>query len=410
MTAIKPVTSAAPAADAASAAASLRQGDVDNPLSREAYAGERAMARRLDGLPAVSMAEELRYAVRESGRGQMALLADLWRMVRGPGRVSPQEYMYYRLWDPALDRDARRRFVGKRAQTVIHRACNPATWYTLAHDKLIFQAAASGFNLPVPKLRAIYHPTRTAGSLPQARDADGLKDLLRNGLSGPIFAKPIDGMYSLGTLAIERDADGDGFIVNGMSATTDELAAYIGFRRDQGYLFQDRIVPHHRIQAMIGDRLPTMRVLVLVDATGRGEPVSAVVKLPAGSQAADNYWRADNLLGALELETGTVKRTINGWGRKLTNVETHPDTGVRLAGATLPQFDEALALVRRAASAFPGIRTQSWDVALSDAGPVIMELNFGGDLNLHQLAHGTGIMDTKYRAHVADCRTLAAVK
>ena len=145
MTAIKPVTSAAPAADAASAAASLRLGDVDHPLSREAYAGERAMARRLDGLPTVSMAEELRHAVRESGRGQMALLADLWRMARGPGRVAPQEYMYYRLWDPALDRDARRRFVGKRAQTVIHRACNPATWYTLAHDKLIFQAAASGF-------------------------------------------------------------------------------------------------------------------------------------------------------------------------------------------------------------------------------------------------------------------------
>ncbi|PIW26053.1 MAG: hypothetical protein COW30_16900, partial [Rhodospirillales bacterium CG15_BIG_FIL_POST_REV_8_21_14_020_66_15] len=273
------------------------------------------------------MAEELRHAVAKSGRGQMALLADIWRLARGPGRISPQEYMYYRLWDTALDAAAKARFVGKRTQTAIHHACNQSAWYTLAHDKLIFQAAATGLGLPVPKLRAIYHPTRIAGPLPQARDAEGLKDLLVNGLTGPLFAKPIDGMYSIGALAIDRAADGQGFVVNGHAVPADDLVRYLGFREDRGYLFQERLAPHPRIRALIGDRLPTMRVLVLVDAKGRGEPVSAVVKLPAGDQTADNYWRPDNLLGALEMETGTVKRAVNGWGHRLTSVEIHPDTG-----------------------------------------------------------------------------------
>ena len=34
---------------------------------------------------------------------------------------------------------------------------------------------------------------------------------------------------------------------------------------------------------------------------------------------------------------------------------------------------------------FAGVRTQSWDVALSDQGPGFLEVNFGGDLNLAQL-------------------------
>lgn len=407
MTAIKPVRQSAAGVGASPVPGFLRPADAGHPFDETAFASEQALARRLDGPPVLAMAEELRHAVRESGRGQMSLLSDIWRMARGPGRISPQEYMYYRLWEPGLDNAAKARFVGKRTQTAIHRACNPATWFTLAHDKLIFQAAATGFGLPMPKLRAIYHPTRIAGPLPQARDAEGLRELLVNGLSGPLFAKPIDGMYSIGALAIDRGPAGQGFLVNGHAVSADDLVRYLGFRENSGYLFQDRLVPHPRIASLIGDRLPTIRVLVLVDRHGRGEAVSAVVKLPAGTQAADNFWRPENLLGAVEPDTGTVKRVINGWGHRLEAVDTHPDTGVRLTGVTLPQFDETMALVRRAASAFPGIRTQSWDIALCDTGPVVMELNFGGDLNLHQLVHGTGIMGARYRAHVADCRDSA---
>ena len=49
------------------------------------------------------------------------------------------------------------------------------------------------------------------------------------------------------------------------------------------------------------------------------------------------------------------------------------------------------------------IRTQSWDVALTDKGPVLLEVNFGGDLNLAQLAHGTGVLDDAYANHLRRC-------
>ena len=36
-------------------------------------------------------------------------------------------------------------------------------------------------------------------------------------------------------------------------------------------------------------------------------------------------------------------------------------------------------------------------------GPVFLELNYGGDLNLHQLAHGAGVLDETYREHLQRC-------
>ena len=48
----------------------------------------------------------------------------------------------------------------------------------------------------------------------------------------------------------------------------------------------------------------------------------------------------------------------------------------------------------------PGIRTQSWDIALADGGPVPLEVNFGGDLNLAQLAAGEGVLDDAFREHL----------
>ena len=87
--------------------------------------------------------------------------------------------------------------------------------------------------------------------------------------------------------------------------------------------------------------------------------------------------------------------------------EAHRRLGARMiefGGFELPvqytSIREEHCAVREAAGLFPGVRTQSWDVSLSSAGPVFLEFNFGGDLNLHQLAHGSGALSDSYVEHL----------
>jgi hypothetical protein len=60
-------------------------------------------------------------------------------------------------------------------------------------------------------------------------------------------------------------------------------------------------------------------------------------------------------------------------------------------------------LLNSAAEILPGISTQSLDVALAAEGPVLLEVNYGGDPNLAQLALGAGVREERYTEHLARC-------
>jgi len=132
-----------------------------------------------------------------------SILAEVVALRRGPGKLTPNEYFYYRLWEPYLTRDDRRRFVGKQAQQPMHVACNDTGWYAAAADKLLFHTLMAGAGLPTPELLAVAGPGRLAPSGPVLPDADSAARFLRNPRHYPMFAKPIDGKYSIAVFSAD---------------------------------------------------------------------------------------------------------------------------------------------------------------------------------------------------------------
>jgi hypothetical protein len=63
-----------------------------------------------------------------SGRSILSLLWEIFILWRGPGKLSPQEYFYFRLWDPGIPLAEKCCFVGKKAQNEMHLACNSRYW------------------------------------------------------------------------------------------------------------------------------------------------------------------------------------------------------------------------------------------------------------------------------------------
>ncbi len=54
----------------------------------------------LSGLPKINIPDNLNLAL-ASGRSVASLLWEIISLWRGAGKLSPQEYFYYRLWDPS---------------------------------------------------------------------------------------------------------------------------------------------------------------------------------------------------------------------------------------------------------------------------------------------------------------------
>ena len=128
----------------------------------------------------------------------------------------------------------------------------------------------------------------------------------------------------------------------------------------------------------------------------------ATAKIATGNNPADNYWRPGNMLGAIDLESGKIVRSVCGSGAELRLNDPHPDTGRPVIAAQIPDWNRVKETVVRGAPIFAGIHSQSWDVALTEHGPVFLEINFGGDLNLTQLATGKGVLDAAFSEHLKE--------
>jgi Sugar-transfer associated ATP-grasp len=362
-----------------------------------------ALRDRLEKPPSLAGRDKLEAVTRAvRSRGGTLPIDSILAPLFGPGKLTIDEALYFGLYRGGVGKDAARRFVGKRQQSKFHFHCNDTTWYAAAHDKLLFYTVLAGAGLPTPHTRAVSGEKPRAGAWQSLRSKDEVAAFLMQNRHWPLFLKPIDGIFSIGAMKVTGAADGGAQIFGNGEVPVESLVNYMEALSSVGYLFQDCLKPAPFAAEAFGDIVPSVRLLVLFAGA---EPVveSAVIKIPSGQNVADNYWRGANMMGALELESGTITRVISGFEPELLEHEMHPVTGARLAGLAIPGFDEVCRTALEAASIFPGVRTQSWDVALTPAGPVLLEFNFGGDLNLHQLAHRRGALTERFVAHLRRC-------
>ncbi len=352
-----------------------------------------------------NLPKSLQLAARAHGKSPGAQVVEIWRLRAGQGKLTPDEYYAFGLYDDRrFSFEDKLRFLGRAVQTRIIRRCNALEWWLLAHDKLVFYAMLQGQGLPVPATRTVYHRSRRFSAATTLADPAALTAHLRSGISYPCFGKPATGIRSIGVAALEAyDAASDRVVLKGgeavaLEAFVSELERY----RADGYLFQELLRPHPELEQVVGPRLATVRLIVLLEDTGPAI-LHALGKIPVGDNPADNFWRPGNLLAALDAESGRITRVQQGAGPEQRELETHPDTGGRLQDLTIPDWPALTALGLQAATAFPGLRMQAWDIAPTDRGPVLVEVNIGGDFNLPQLAHRRGLMDDRFRAFLQSC-------
>ena len=358
-------------------------------------------------VPTIPLAESLRLAASRSGRGLGQLIRELASLTRAPGRLQPQDYFYYRLFEPGFDAATQRRFVGKRLEARLHDLTCDKDWWIVAHDKLVCYAVLQAAGLPVPRTRALYRDGAAFGTgqgLQSLPDRAALAAALRGGITYPLFGKPVRGIRSVGVLSIDGyDGATDQLqLAQGDAVAVDEVLDAVGVYAKDGYLLQERIAQHPAIEGLCGAAIATVRLIVLLTPAGRVIH-RALWKLPAGNNVADNFWRDGNLLAALDPSSGRITRVVEGVGAHARAVDRHPTSGAPLLDVQLPGWAEIRDLVDRAATALPGVRMQAWDVALGVDGPLLVEVNIGGDYNLPQLATGTGMLDAPFRAFLDHC-------
>jgi putative polysaccharide biosynthesis protein len=346
---------------------------------------------------------------RTYGKSRLAQIREITYLHFGQGQLSAGEYYNYGLYnDHIFSPAAKREFVGGRWAKRWYGLLNGRLWRATADDKLVCHAMLEGLKLPLPCPYAIFHPGgRFFGSVPCFRQAKPLADYLRHEIPYPFFAKPIHGAHGRGTSAVMAlDPSLDRLVLaNGDEVAVEQYVAGLSSSCKYGHLFQELLRPDPLIEEICGVRASSIRMMVLLCSDGP-HLIRAIWKVPVGGNMTDNFNHglSGNMLGQVDPETGLVKRVIRNVGLEQAEVAVHPDTAKPLAGFVLPKWDDAVRVSLAAAAALPGLHFQYWDIALCPQGPVILEVNAHGDLDLAQHAYRAGLYDAQFRALLAGLR------
>ena len=349
-------------------------------------------------------ADYLRHAARKSGRSPVSLAMEFLKLLRGRGKLTLPEYVQYGVYDPVLTEDEKRRFLSESVHWPITGRCCDFSWQATTEDKWLSSRVLECSGVPVPPTLAVIDPSaRTWPGTKTLRTPAELRDfiLARRREDDAVFGKVNGGVASVGAFLV-LEGDHERLHVHGEGWMDYEtfLAQFVG---DTAYLLQPR-EHNHPFLARLTEHLATVRVYLLLGKGGGDAHIPfSVLKLPSADNIADNFWRPGNLVCALDPDTGTIRkaRTKDAFGT--TDHESHPVTNAPLVGETLPMWDRVLDLARTCAPIFPPIRYQSMDIAITPAGPMLIEINTGGSFTLPQFASGRGFLTDEVREFFREC-------
>ena len=353
-------------------------------------------------------------AVRRTlGKGYLSQVADLVRIKMMRTTLGISDYFWYRLYDPEVwESEGPKKFAGWRIQQAISKSLNPRNVVLPAWDKITFTIMSRAHGLPVPALQAIYVPKGCSApdlGVPVLGSKESLARFLDEHARFPMFAKP--SYCQQGKLGVRLEdynpRDKTLTLHDGHKTTvSDFFDSYIEnktnpryYRPECGYLFQDLVRQHPDVTEITGSHVVSGFRIVLVQSEDGLATVAAVWKIVKPTNATDNFnmGRYGNLLAGIDVETGRFLFAVDGAGPKANRVDTHPETGRQITGSPVPCWQDLIRVCKKAASAFPLIRLQHWDVALSRNGPILLELNDLGTTEYLQY-HGRGLLTDDLRA------------
>ncbi len=333
-------------------------------------------------------------------------IIDLIRILLGSYNIGISDYYSQRIYHIFRTRPEKvRDYLGWRYQLAISYLLNERNGVTAAWDKLAFETLMRARGLPTPPLKAVYKPGGAGiEGMADLTDRAGLGAFLRTTASYPFYLKAAysqQGKNSFACLDYDPKTDMIRMAAEeklGVETLIERLTRADGpyFRKACGWLFQDVLRPHPAIREATGGTAISSARIVVFREENTPRISYTVWKIATGKNYNDNFskGKSGNWVSKIDTASGTViEPKCAAWPHAADPAfKAHPIA--RLDGFILPDWELAKECVKTASSSFPLMKIQHWDLALTDKGPVLLEVNDLGDL---PQIHCMGIIDDGLR-------------
>lgn len=253
---------------------------------------------------------------------------------------------------------------------------NPRGFRNLTEDKWVFWEHARKHGLPVPQVLA--RLDRDGQMFPQ--QGRGAEDFARFvgalDLDG-IVIKAVNGSEGEEVFVFSCE---NGILIDHKGGRHSPAKLYQEFLSTGfSFIIQERLRSHPDLVRLTGsEALHCLRLITCLDALGKAHLMIRKLRLGGPGNVVDNFGGGNNGAALCVLaEDGKIEKALvyDNKAKHIVMSDRLPANGKGLIGYQVPHWEAAAELVKRAAPHFDPLSCIGWDVALTDAGPFLIEGN-----------------------------------
>ncbi len=271
----------------------------------------------------------------QTGKSYSHQLQDIVRLRYSSKPIGITEYYQLQFFDESFCK-IKKFFIGRRYSAFIDKICNINSWRVMAEDKIVNYCILRNLNFPIPGIIATYSKLgrRIGNEIVLKSENDIIKFLSQNSVL-PLFMKPVHGYLGRGVFGIEKVniPHNDVLLINGEHISFDKLLATALTPKYDGAIFQNMVLPSPEIAEIFGKRISCIRIIAFLSSKGPKVHI-AFWKIAREHNMVDNFdsGKLGNMLGWIDIETGSLDRIIGGFWPNTCEITDHPDTGKKMKG------------------------------------------------------------------------------
>lgn len=282
-------------------------------------------------------------------------------------------YEYYCFYLDDRKSYLRETFLSKINKTKFLEILNPRTYYILARNKYVAHLFFDSTTIQRSELYLYYNPlvlktdricTNSIEIIEKLKDLQISKFVIKTTESSHG-----EGVFVVTDIKfIEQD-----LILVFINGTEKKLTDFL---TSEPLIFEKLIEQTSQFKAFNPTSVNTVRFMTNLHPSGEVSIIGCFIKIGRLGSWVDNAGSGGNICANVNVKTGVISNVIefNGW-RNIKYIQNHTDTHTPIENVKIENWDLICEQVKSYQKQMPFLKAIGWDVAITDQGAVIIEMN-----------------------------------
>ena len=306
--------------------------------------------------------------------------------------MTAEEYALFGMYERS--ESFRHEFLGENEQRYYLDLLNPTNYYILARNKYLAHKILDAAGVPMATLYGYYDPAAGRSGENIARTQEEMLRILQSQGVQACVIKTTETSHG-NNVQVVRQIHYDTGVATLHNGEERAFTAMLGTKP---LIFEQCLHQSAQLSAINASSVNTVRFMTLLYPDGSVKIPATFIKIGREGRCVDNAGAGGNVDAAIDTATGVMQHAIrfDGWDR-ITEVEVHPDSGQPINGVQITHWPEICQKVKEFQQAFPFVKAAGWDIALTEEGPFVVEVNDMWDRT------GQLFIQRGWRSEIRDC-------